>query len=102
MRPIAIALIAVTAFSGGYVAFPSSALAQRTPQGSFRQTCRNIRASRGVLTAQCLDHGRRWRSTSLGYAGCRGDIANHNGVLSCEGVGGRPPSQGGGGRPPGR
>jgi hypothetical protein len=95
MRATAIALIAVTAFSGGYVAFPSSAQAQRPPSGSYRQTCRNIRVSRGVLSAQCLDARKRWRSTSIGYASCRGDIANHNGVLSCEGVGGRP-SQGGG------
>ncbi|AUX20968.1 uncharacterized protein SOCEGT47_014450 [Sorangium cellulosum] len=56
----------------------------RTPEGSYRSTCRNIRTDRGTLYAECMDRGGRFRATHLeGFRTCRGDIENDNGMLRC-------------------
>jgi hypothetical protein len=80
MRTTAIGLVAV-ASSCLFVAPPARA----QPAGSYAATCRDSRASGGVLSARCLDARGRLHSSSLGYTTCRGDISNQNGVLSCPG-----------------
>lgn len=54
------------------------------PNGSYRQTCRNIEVDRDDLDAECQDRNGRYRDTQLDdYRRCRGDIANDNGTLRC-------------------
>lgn len=83
MRTLAASLVAVTALGASAMTIPSPARAQ--PRGSYAETCRDIRATGGVLSARCLDTRGRSHSSSLGYTSCRGDIANLNGSLSCTG-----------------
>ena len=64
------------------------------PAGSYQQSCRDVRANGNTLTATCQDSRGRWRSSSLNYRDCRGDVANDNGQLTCRWNGD------GGGRPP--
>lgn len=60
-----------------------------TPGGSYQQTCRNERVERADLIADCADRNGRWRHSELSnYRFCRGDIANSNGVLTCDRDGG--------------
>lgn len=83
MRTLAAGLVAVTALGLSGLATPSPARAQ--PYGSYAQTCRDSRVSGSQLSARCLDSRGRERSTSLDVGSCRGDIANVNGTLTCEG-----------------
>ena len=83
MRTFAAGLVAMAAIGAGCLTIPTAARAQ--PRGSYAETCRNAAASGGVLSARCLDARGRSHDTSLGYTTCRGDIANVNGVLSCQG-----------------
>ena len=53
-------------------------------RGSFERTCRNIRVSGPSLTADCRDASGRYRTSSVAYDQCRGDIANNNGLLFCD------------------
>ena len=52
--------------------------------GSFERTCRNIRVSGPALTADCRDASGHYRTSSVSYDQCRGDIANNNGLLFCD------------------
>ena len=53
------------------------------PQGSYQQSCSNEHMRGDRLVAYCTNgYGQRVRST-LDVNGCRGDIANLNGRLSC-------------------
>ena len=52
--------------------------------GSFGRTCRNIRISGPALTADCRDASGHFRTSSVAYDQCRGDIANNNGLLFCD------------------
>jgi hypothetical protein len=54
--------------------------------GSFRQTCRNIQTTGGQLTAECADTRGGYHVSVLPYAQCRSEIANINGVLTCNGA----------------
>jgi hypothetical protein len=57
----------------------------RLPAGSYQQSCQNERAERGDLVADCADRNGRWRHSELSnFRFCRGDIANNNGVLTCD------------------
>jgi hypothetical protein len=72
--------------------------AEAAPGGSYTQSCTGVRDDgRGRMSAQCRDTRGRYRSTTLDYSGCRGDIGNNNGQLICNG--GRPGYGGGQGRP---
>jgi hypothetical protein len=78
------------------VAAAAPASAAKTPNGSYRQSCSNIRvkdasSSRAELSASCRDYKGRDRHSSLRYKQCRADIANINGQLGCWGPGPRPP-----------
>jgi hypothetical protein len=71
------------------------AWAAKMPNGSYRQTCSNIKvkdasSKKPWLVADCRDYKGRYRSTRLRYKQCRADIANINGQLSCW-SGGTPP-----------
>jgi hypothetical protein len=53
-------------------------------RGSYESTCRNIRISGPALTADCRDASGHYRTSSVAYDQCRGDIANNNGLLFCD------------------
>jgi hypothetical protein len=56
----------------------------RVPDGSYRQTCQDVRADGDRLYARCQKKNNDWRSTSLKhYDNCRGEITNVNGRLEC-------------------
>ena len=55
------------------------------PDGSFRQTCRNIFVDDTTLLASCRNLAGDWVSTSLGdFSSCRGEVYNSDGILSCD------------------
>ena len=82
MRTILMATAAAaTVFAGLGVA--PSAFAQ---QGSYSRSCRNTQTANGVLIAECADGQGRYHSSSIPYGQCRGDIANINGILTCQGA----------------
>jgi hypothetical protein len=59
-------------------------LADTPPAGSYQQSCRNINANGGTLTAQCRTRSGGWPNTSLAnYHQCIGDIQNQDGQLRC-------------------
>lgn len=66
-------------------ALSCSAYAQAPPDGSYRQSCSNIRMQGSTLTAICRDVDGRGVQTALGVARCVGDIGNNNGRLQCNG-----------------
>ncbi len=79
-----------------------SAQAQGTPQGSYLQTCTDVRIEGNTLSATCRGTGNREQRSSLaGFRRCVGDIGNNNGVLQCSfadgaqgrGTGGAAPRQ---------
>jgi CVNH domain len=54
------------------------------PQGGYRDTCRDIRVDRDVLTAYCRTKFGDWNYTSLNLRDCRGgNVENKRGVLVC-------------------
>ncbi len=57
----------------------------RVPEGSYRETCRDVRVEGDRLYANCRRRNDSdWRSTSLKHFDrCRGEIANVNGRLEC-------------------
>lgn len=56
-----------------------------TPSGSYQQSCNNVRMHGSTLSASCTAaNGNRVYST-LNVNDCRGDIANNNGNLTCNG-----------------
>jgi CVNH domain len=65
------------------------------PNGSYRQTCQDIRLDGNMLKARCQKVDGGWRNTSLDYRGCGGQVINDNGYLRCG-----PGGYYGGGRPP--
>ena len=63
--------------------------AQFVPQGSYQQSCVDIRSNGNTLSARCTaPNGQRIHST-FQIGTCRGgDVANVNGYLRCNGGGG--------------
>ncbi len=56
----------------------------RVPDGSYRQTCRDVRVEGDRLYAVCQKRNSDWRNTSLKHFNrCRGEITNVNGRLEC-------------------
>ena len=54
------------------------------PNGSYTQSCQEIRAHGDDLEARCQTSDGRWHKTKLDdYQKCRGDVANENGNLRC-------------------
>ena len=79
--------IITTMMAGAVVALLSwmqSAQAQGSPQGSYLQTCTDVRVQGDALVATCRTaDGRGQRSSLAGFKRCIGDIGNNNGVLEC-------------------
>ena len=77
-----------------------SANEQTPPQGTYLQSCRDVRMQGTTLVAVCRRaDGRGERQTARGVAHCVGDIGNNNGALQCNGgqpaaPGAQPPRQG--------
>ena len=54
------------------------------PQGSYLQSCQDIRANGDRLTARCQTKDGSWRNTSMDdYQRCTTDIGNDDGNLRC-------------------
>lgn len=54
------------------------------PPGGYRDTCRDIRLSRNILSAYCETKEGRWNYTTLDMRDCRyGNVENKRGVLVC-------------------
>ena len=54
------------------------------PQGSYRDTCKNVKLRGDTLRARCKDLNHHWQDSSLEDVNrCVGDIANVNGELRC-------------------
>jgi CVNH domain len=72
------------------------------PWGDYQQTCRDVNYNGSILTANCQKRDGGWRSSSLDYRNCRGQVINDDGHLRC-GQGGSFPggSAGVGGLPRG-
>jgi hypothetical protein len=55
--------------------------------GSYVQSCRNIMAlDGGFISAECADPKGQFDLSYIKAAACKGDIGNHNGVLTCNGA----------------
>lgn len=66
------------------IAWSAPAQAQGVPQGTYLQSCGNVRVERDTLVAVCLTTDRRQQRTSLpAVSRCVGDIGNNNGNLQC-------------------
>jgi hypothetical protein len=60
------------------------------PEGTYRETCRDIRVEGPRLRARCESAGGYWRDTSLDdFNRCVGGIINYDGRLVCTRAGGR-------------
>ena len=60
-------------------------VASPVPQGSYKQTCQNIRVEGSTLFASCRTRRGRMIGTAMAdYRRCRHDIANINGQLKCQ------------------
>src|SRR5947209_19707949 len=54
------------------------------PQGSYLQSCQDIRTNGDRLTARCQTKDGSWRNTSMDdYQRCTTDIGNDDGNLRC-------------------
>jgi major membrane immunogen (membrane-anchored lipoprotein) len=53
------------------------------PQGSYQQTCRNIRNNGPQLNASCQNKSGQWKNTSIDTRSCSGEIVNDDGNLRC-------------------
>jgi hypothetical protein len=54
------------------------------PSGSYQGSCRDWKMQNGTLSARCEQrNGEGWRSTSIKVSGCKGDITNSDGRLTC-------------------
>ena len=77
-------------FAALICALSVAAPAQAQPNGSYLQSCRDVRVAGkyrpdALLLAECQTRKGYWRETSLYYKICRGDIYNDNGSLRCKG-----------------
>lgn len=76
---------------------------QAIPDGTYRQSCRDIDVRRTggqgrVLTARCRTNSGYFNPTSLNLRDCRGEVENRNGNLQCRGGGDYRPDRPGYGR----
>jgi beta/gamma crystallin/CVNH domain-containing protein len=87
-----LALAALILIAGTVLQVNAASAAPPPPDGSYRDSCRNIGTATvvgtNVLKAQCRDMSGRWRDTTLKLSDCRGDIYNDDGRLACAKGGG--------------
>jgi hypothetical protein len=76
-------------YEGGYNGGYSGGYYQGgVPDGSYSQTCQNVRIRGNDLEATCKTVNGDWRTTRLrNFDRCGGDISNEDGRLSCAGSG---------------
>jgi hypothetical protein len=86
MRNLFLASATVAAVAAGFATGLGAGGHASAQTGSFSQSCRNVRSSNGMLTADCADSGGRFRTSTLPFAKCHGDIGNNNGMLVCNGA----------------
>lgn len=66
-------------------AFASSPSMRPAPQGSYLQTCEQVRVEAATLYASCETRDGRWLRTELPrFTSCAGGIWNEDGQLTCE------------------
>ena len=79
---------------GGY-GHPEKDIARGAPQGSYTQTCNEVRADGYALRARCQTSDGRWLDAYIdNYSQCAGEIVNDEGHLECSRTGGRTVPQG--------
>jgi hypothetical protein len=83
MRSVSMAAAVLVGAIVAWQAVPAQA--QNVPNGSYRQSCREVRMeSRDDLAATCRRVNGNWRYTKIDIDRCRGrDITNNNGHLEC-------------------
>jgi hypothetical protein len=83
MRSVSMAAAVLVGAIVAWQAVPAQA--QNVPNGSYRQSCREIRMEgRDDLVATCRRVNGNWRYTKIDIDRCRGrDITNDNGRLRC-------------------
>ncbi len=54
------------------------------PHGSYQDSCKHIEIDGNTLHAECKDTRGKWRDSSLDVKGCRGDVNNIDGRLTCQ------------------
>lgn len=58
--------------------------AQPLPEGSYRESCRDMAVDGDFLAATCRSGSGEWKRTQLpGVRACTGDISNQDGTLQC-------------------
>ena len=87
MRSVTLSLAIFAAF---ICALSMAEPAWAQPNGSYLQSCRDVRVAGkyrpdALLLAECQTRKGSWRESSLYYKSCRGDIYNDNGTLRCQG-----------------
>ncbi len=88
------AIIALAGLALAGIANTPPAQAQGVPQGSYLQSCTDVRMEGDTLVARCRRADGRGDRTSLNdVRRCVGDIGNNNGILQCN-YGGPPRAQG--------
>jgi len=58
---------------------------KQPPNGSYKNSCKNIRVDGKQLKAKCEKKNGKWNNTSIKYKNCNKDIKNDNGNLTCGG-----------------
>lgn len=79
-------ILAATVTAGMLFLVPLNTVdAQRSPSGTYRNSCRSISVDRGgTLKADCKTNSGSWRRSSIRLSQCKGqNIANLNGRLVC-------------------
>jgi hypothetical protein len=76
-------IISLTLSIMGIFLLLSLAQADEIPSGSYKRTCKDYKVSGFLLLATCLDRHGDWKSATIIYTLCSGDIWNDNGDLKC-------------------
>ena len=56
----------------------------KVPDGSYKDSCKDIKMLKMVLTASCENEKGQWVSSKINVEYCEGDIRNDNGTLKCK------------------
>ena len=73
----------------GFTCWSLPVQAQGVPQGTYLQSCENVRVRGDTLVATCrTGNGREQRTALRAVDRCVGDIGNNHGMLQCAYEGG--------------
>jgi major membrane immunogen (membrane-anchored lipoprotein) len=56
----------------------------KMPDGSYKDTCRNMHMLVDIMTAQCQNDKGVWTNAKINLSFCEGDVRNDNGALKCK------------------